>query len=184
MSSTAIKDPLPSMTKYSAGLFLSPSFHMQSIVATDSASGTARVHVPAYYLSGRIPDVLLEHFEFWKTEEGYLESVKKLKSRTLKSGEEVEFVDPFFDYDVEINVVNDQAVIRRINKDGPDNVLVNHKTCAPASVLERLVRLLSRFEAFSHVLMWADVNTTVIDIIEMPRTTDIALYHHPLRILR
>jgi hypothetical protein len=169
MSSTAIKDPLPSMTKYSAGLFLSPSFHMQSIVATDSASGTARVHVPAYYLSGRIPDVLLEHFEFWKTEEGYLESVKKLKSRTLKSGEEVEFVDPFFDYDVEINVMNDQAVIRRINKDGPDNVLVNHKTCAPASVLERLVRLLSRFEAFSHVLMWADVNTTVIDIIEMPR---------------
>ena len=108
------------MVKYAVGDFLSGPYFQQTIVATDT-SGEERVHIPSRFLFGRIPHALLENFEFWKVNgEGdvtLLEGVRRKKTRKSANGKIIEYVDPFFDYDIEIELDSTGCVVRRVDKD-------------------------------------------------------------------
>ena len=161
------------MVKYAVGDFLSGPYFQQTIVATDTSGEQERVHIPSRFLFGRIPHALLENFEFWKVNgEGdvtLLEGVRRKKTRKSANGEIIEYIDPFFDYDIEIELDSTGCVVRRVDKDSTTSLLINPKITPFDSKLERVCRLLVRFESLSHVLLWSKESDGHLSIIEMPR---------------
>ena len=166
--------PLPHAVRYSAGMFLQMPFSMQSIVARDMSTEVTRIFIPPHFLEGRIPDVLLENFRFWKVEDtdgsSKLIGQKQISKRRLKNGSVVDFVDPFFDYELEIEL-GAETVVRRIEDErrATNKILLSIKSCEVDSRLTRLARLLVRFDTFSHTLLWMDESTSEFSLVEMPR---------------
>ena len=192
--------PPTSATLFSAGDFLQSASGGHNVLIYDQSekdsSGT-RLLLQGGYLSGVIPGSLIEGFDFWEnqgdgeysTKVGSIEGRKTVKTRVNEKGDKVPFIDPFFNYSLEIQPSKPGkggAKIARIDKD-PATLkttarrLVNLKEASQGSLRFEIVRLLTQVESLSHVLAWTksvddvsaahsmDDTDLVPDLIELPR---------------
>ena len=96
--------PPSSVVRFAAGDLLDRPFGGCNVVVMGDVEGAApRVRVFDTYLHGVLPSSLLENFVLWQdTDMGVITGEKRQRTRRTEAGAEVPFVDPFFDYGLEI----------------------------------------------------------------------------------
>ena len=179
--------PPSSITRFSAGNFFTPSFGGNNVLITDQNNGEDGLGPRTYLLpettNGTVPCAISESFDFWELKRtGNWKGHRRVQKILNEKGEYIDFVDSYYDYDLEVRGSGGSTAI--VRKD-TDPVTLTYSGRRLVNLAESklkastdIVRLLTQIESLSHILAWStsgdyenafDDNNLMPDLIELPR---------------
>ena len=138
--------------------------------------------LPSHVTNGIVPGAIAESFDFWELKRtGNWKGHRRVQRIDNERGEKIDFVDPYYNYNLEVRQMGTSAAVVRQDMDQvtleiSGRRLINlTNSCIKAST--EIVRLLTRIESLSHILAWSSSSeyesafhngNVVPELVELP----------------
>eukprot|EP00949_MAST-11_sp_MAST-11-sp1_P002253 g2253.t1 len=168
--------PSSSITKYAAGMLLAAPSGGNNILIKDRNEGDdalgPRLKLPFNVLNGTLPGAFEDTHAFWELQEGGdILGARQKSHRIDEKGNQVPFIDPFFNYD--LHVATSSCAIIRVEEDPVTGSsiyrrMVDLHDAQMSAESAEILRSLTRLENVSHILAWTEPQKEKKRLLEEP----------------